>query len=229
MATVAGVIGGSSTTISDNGRRWVAVGICLTEVLTPALRDVLANEMAIWHKTLILPPHEIDKQTFQKPPMKNPPHSIFKLNYESINNNFSTYKSSYRNYDYAVKDPVSLAKLFMKPFMASFTGFDQTMDTSAALAVVSEAQPFHAASGIAKKIRSNVRNEWAHGNVSHWTDVNYNAALKDIENLISNINLSSAETKKTLDDLDGWKQKGINVINFRESCFIKFILLSGRL
>ncbi len=213
MATATGVSGGSPQTVSDDERRWVVIGICLTKVLTPALRDVLANEMPIWHKTLVPPPDEIDKQTFKRH-MKNPPHSTFKLNYESINNNFSTYKSSYRNYDFAVKDPVSLAKLFMKHSMASFTGFDQTMDTSAALSVVAEAQPFHAASGIAKKIRSDVRNEWAHCNFSHWTDVNYQAALKDIETLINNINLTPAEKKETLDDLDGWKQKGINDITY---------------
>ena len=211
MATAAGVSGGSLKTVSDDERRWVVVGICLTKVLTPALRDALANEMPIWHQNLILPPHEIDKQTFRKH-MNNPPHSAFKLNYESINNNFSTHKSSYRKYDYAVKDPVSLAKLLMKPFMASFTAFDQTMDTSAALSVVAEAQPFHAASGIAKKIRSDVRNEWAHCNFSHWTDVNYQAALKDVETLINNINLTPAGKKETLDDLHGWKQKGMNYL-----------------
>jgi hypothetical protein len=170
------------------------------------LRDVLANEMPIWYQNLLLPPNEIDKQTCARHAKTLPPYS--KLNYESVNNNSTIRKTS--SDDYAVKAPVSLAKLFMKPFMAIFTGFDQTMDTSAALSIVAEAQPFHGASGIAKKIRSDVRNEWAHCNISHWTDVNYQAALTDIETLVNNINLTSAEKKRTLDDLDGWKQKGMN-------------------
>ncbi len=210
MAAVGGVSGGSPKMVSDEAR-WMVVGICLTKVLTPALRDVLAQEMPICYHSLLLSPNEIDKQTFKKH-MKNPPLSKFNLNYESINGNFTTHKSSYRNYNYAVKDPVSLAKLFMKQFMASFTGFDQTMDISAALSVVAEGPPFHRASGIAKKIRSDVRNKWAHCDFSHWTDVNYQAALKDIESLIKSVNLTPTKEKKTLEDLDGWKQKGINYL-----------------
>jgi hypothetical protein len=206
---MATAVGSGLRTITNEERRWVIVGICLTKVLTPALRDVLAKEMPVWYKSLLPPPHEIDKQTYAKHMKNYPPLSTFKLNYESINNNVATHKSIYRNYDYAVKDPESLAKLFMKPFMASFTGFDQTMDTSAALSVVAEAQPFHGASVMAKKIRSDVRNQWAHCDFSHWTDVNFQAALKDIETLLNNINLTAAEKKKTLEDLADWEQKGI--------------------
>ncbi len=211
MAAGGGVSGGSPRMVSEEERKWMVVGICLTKVLTPALRDVLDKQMPIYYQSLLLPPYEIDKQTFRKH-MENLPRSTFKLNYESINGNFTTPRLSHRNYDYAVKDPVSLAKLFMKQYMASFTGFDQTMDTSAVLSVVAEAPPFHGASGIAKKIRSDVRNEFAHCDFSHWTDVNYQAALKDIESLIKSINLISTEEKKTLEDLDGWKQKGMNYL-----------------
>ena len=211
MAAGGGVSGGSPRMVSEEERKWMVVGICLTKVLTPALRDVLDKQMPIYYQSLLLPPYEIDKQTFRKH-MKNLPRSTFKLNYESINGNFTTPKLSHRSYDYAVKDAVSLAKLFMKQYMASFTGFDQTMDTSAVLSVVAEAPPFHGASGIAKKIRSDVRNEFAHCDFSHWTDVNYQAALKDIESLIKSINLTPTEEKKTLEDLDGWKQKGMNYL-----------------
>ena len=184
MAAAVGVRGASRNTISDEERRWVIIGICLSKVLTPALRDVIANEISMWHQKLLLPPDEIDKQKLGSQKKKLPP-SLLKLNYESINNNST--KSSSSNYDNAVKDPVSLAKLFMKPFMAKFIGFDQTMDTSAALSVVAEAQPFHAsgAGAMAKKIKSDVRNQWAHCDFSHWTDVAYQASLNDMEALIN--------------------------------------------
>ena len=210
MAAGGGVSGGSPRMVSEEERRWVVVGICLNKVLTPALRDVLAKQMPIYYQSLLQPPYEINKQTFREH-MGNLPRSTFRLNYESINDNFTTPRLSHGNYDYAVKDPVSLAKLFMKQFMANFTGFNQTMDTSAALSVVAEAPPFHGASGIAKKIRK-VRNEFAHCDFSYWTDVNYQAALKEIESLIKSINLISTEEKKTLEDLDGWKQKGMNYL-----------------
>ena len=207
MAAAASVSGAKSKNVSDEERRWVVIGICLTKVLTPALRDVLANEIPKWYQMLLQPPCEIDKQALGKHQKILPP-STLKLNYASINNN-AAHKSP-RTYDYAVKDPLSLAKLFLKPFMANFTGFDQTMDASAVLSVMCEAQPFFAsgATVIAKKVRSDIRNEWAHCNFSHWTKPNFKAALQSMESLIKLANLAPVEQKRFLDELDCWKNKG---------------------
>ena len=207
MAAAASVSGAKSKNVSDEERRWVVIGICLTKVLTPALRDVLANEIPKWYQMLLQPPCEIDKQALGKHQKILPP-STLKLNYASINNN-AAHKSP-RTYDYAVKDPLSLAKLFMKPFMANFTGFDQTMDASAVLSVMCEAQPFFAsgATVIAKKVRSDIRNEWAHCNFSHWTKPNFKAALQSMESLIKLANFAPVEQKRFLDELDCWKNKG---------------------
>ena len=41
MASAISTIG----SISDEERRWAVVGICLTKVLTPPLRNVLASEL----------------------------------------------------------------------------------------------------------------------------------------------------------------------------------------
>ena len=201
----AAVSGAIPVTVSEEERRWVIVGICLTKVLTPALRDILNHKMPLWYQTLLPPPNEIDKQT-SKSHLKKLPPSTINMNYESINNNSTVRKPAY---DYAVKDPVSLAKLFVKPFMANFTGFDLTMDTSVALSLIAEAAPFHAASGTAKTIRSDVRNEWAHCKFSQWTEVKYEAALHDMETLINQLNLPPPDKKRTLDDLDSWKRKGM--------------------
>ena len=121
MATA--VISGSDSTtlnrsISDEERRWMVIGICLNKVLTPTLRDVLSVEIRKWHQTLVKPPIEIDQQTCGKSVKYLSPSTI-KLNYESINNN-AVHKSA-KLYDYAVKDSLSLAKLFVKPFMAAFS------------------------------------------------------------------------------------------------------------
>ena len=140
--------------------------------------------------------------------MQKLPPSTIKLNYESINNNV-VHKSP-KLYDYAVRDPLSLAKLFVKPFMASFSGFDHTMDTSAVLSVMCEAQPFFAtgAAALAKKIRSDIRNEWAHCDFSHWTEPNFQAAMQDMEALVKKVGLTGVEEKLVLDDLDIWKKCG---------------------
>ena len=197
----------SSKKITDEEGRWVTIGICLNKVLTPVLRKVLGNEIPKWYQTLAKPPAEIDKQTYGKF-VKNLLPSTIKLNYDSINNN-TVHKSS-KLYDYAVKDPLSLAKLFMKPFMATFTGFDHTMDTSAVLSVMCEAQPFIAcgADVLAKKVRSDIRNEWAHCDFSHWTQPKYQSALNDIQSLVKAVGLTTADKKNVLDDIDDWRNNG---------------------
>ena len=226
MAAAASVSGAKSNNVSDEERSWVVIGICLNKVLTPALRDVLANEIPKWYQTLLQPPREIDKQTFGKHQKTLPPTTL-KLNYKSINNN-AAHKSP-RAYDYTVKHPLSLAKLFMKPFMANFTGFDQTMDVSAVLSVICEAQPFVAsgAAVIAKKVRSDIRNEWAHCNFSHWTEPNFQAALQSMASLIKKANLTPVHEKKFLDEFDSWKNKGkfFNIFLLMSSggCWLKTV------
>ena len=62
---------------------------------------------------------------------------------------------------------VSLAKLLVKPFMAKFTAFDDSFDTSAALAVLSYEGLFpHNVTKSSDDVNSNVRAEWAHPDYS---------------------------------------------------------------
>ena len=198
----------TTSSISDEERRWAVVGVCLNKVLTPALRKILASELQIWYQQLRQPPDEIDKQVFPKHKKKLPP-SKCSLKYENINNN-NVHKSP-RAYDYAVTDPLSLAKLFVQPFMAMFTGFDQTMDMSAVLTVMCEADPFVSSGAAvdAKAIRSDVRNKWAHCNFSEWTQIAFNAAFKKMESLVKKMKLSKADENTLCYDLDGWRVKGI--------------------
>ena len=139
----------STASISDEERRWAVVGVCLTKVLTPFLRKVLATKLQNWYNVLCQPPDEIDKQVFSRHKKKLAPSKV-SLNYGNINNN-KLHKSS-SAYDYAVKDHLSLAKLFVQPFMSMFTGFDETMDMSAVLSVMCEATPFSAAAVDAKAL-----------------------------------------------------------------------------
>ncbi len=196
---------GSFTPISNEQRRWVVIGFCLTEVLTPALRNLLAIEMPKWHQVLCQPPTKIDKQVFGGHQKKFPPSKL-KLNYKNINNN--DVIGSPHSFDYSVKDPVSLSKLFVQPFMSKFTGFDQTMDISAVLSVICEAAPFVAAAANAKTVRSDVRNEWAHCNFANWTEANFKAAFNSMESLLKNVSLSPKDKQKSCDELNSWKRKG---------------------
>ena len=149
-------------------RRWVVVGIALQKVLTLCLRDKIQNEMTPFYQHVVAN-FGLHRQTYPTHHKTIPP-STMKLNYESINNNAALHRDA-RHYDYCVKDEVSLAKLFVKPFMAHFNAFDSTFDASAALVVLCGAIPFTFVRPFAEDVRSEVRNEWAHCNFVKWTDV----------------------------------------------------------
>ena len=199
----------STTPVSNEERRWVVIGVCLTKVLTPALRNVLATEIPKWHQVLCQPPTEIDKQVYRgRKVWLNP--STLHLNYKNINNN-DVHRSP-RAFDYEVKDPLSLAKLFVLPFMSKFTGFDETMDISAVLSVICEAAPFVGAAAHAKTVRSDIRNEWAHCNFKKWTEAKFKAAFQSMEALLKNINLPPSDEHKLCDELNSWKTKGNEIL-----------------
>ena len=203
----------TTASISNEERRWAVVGVCLTKVLTPCLRNVLEAELHKWYNLLCQPPDEVDKQVFPKH-KKTLPSSKLPLKYENINKN-KIHKSP-RAYDYTVKDHLSLAKLFVQPFMSMFTGFNQTMDMSAVLTVMCEAEPFISSGAAvdAKILRSDVRNKWAHCNFSEWTQPEFNDAFKKMESLVKKMNLPAADKKIICDDLDSWKDKGMVVLLF---------------
>jgi hypothetical protein len=205
VKAIASITTHSTTPLSNEERRWVVIGVCLTKVLTPALRNVLATEIPKWHQALCRPPTDIDKQVFGGHQKKLHP-STSNLNYKSINNNDSI--GSPLAFDYAVKDPLSLAKLFVKPSMSKFTGFNQTMDTSAVLSVICEAAPFVGAAAHAKTVRSDIRNEWAHCNFAEWTEQKFIDAFQNMETLLKNVNLAPDDEQKLCDELNSWKEKG---------------------
>ena len=199
-----------SIALTDEQRRWMVTGICLNKLLTPVLRTVLKKEISDWyHNILCNPPHQINKQTHKKHEKKLP-SCKGSLNYGNVNNNNGNHKSKTSAYDYDIKSPESLAKLFVQPFMAKFIGFDSTMDLSAVLTVMCEADPFHTSGAAAQAqiVRSVVRNEWAHCNFSHWDDGNYLSSLQEIESLVKKLKLPSSDESDLLTELENWKDKG---------------------
>jgi hypothetical protein len=197
----------STGTISDEERRWVVVGVCLNKVIAPALKKVLQSELDKWYTVLCQPPDEINKQGFLKHKKRLLP-SKFALNYISINSNEK--KSRARAYDFQVRDSLSLAKLFLKPNMAKFTGFDETMDMSAILGVMCNAKPFSSTATVAETVRNDIRNKWAHCNFSEWTPSEFTASIQTLKSLINIINLAPADAKALCDGLDDWEKKSMN-------------------
>ena len=199
----------SSSGTSEEQRRWLVVGIALHHVLTPCLREKIKNEMTPFYQHVVRN-FGFDKQTFATHKKTIPP-SIKNLNYGSINNNAATHRHP-RHYDYCVKDELSLAKLFMKPFKAQFNAFDHSFHSSAALTVLCGALPFTSVKRLAEDVRSQVRNEWAHCNFTAWTEGHYDTCFDLMEALVTNLRFASSDEAKILDELKFWRKEGIVVI-----------------
>ena len=189
---------------SQEQRRWLVVGIALHHVLTPCLRDEIKAKMTPFYQYLVRH-FGLDKQTYSKF-LKNIPPSTVNLNYESINNNDTAKHRSH--YDYCVKDEMSLAKLFMKPFMAQFNAFDSSFDSSAALAVLCGALPFTSVQLIAEDVRLKVRNEWAHCDFTAWTEAHYGTCFDLMEGLVKSLGITTSDEARVLDELRLWRTQG---------------------
>ena len=94
------------------------IGICLNRLLLPVLRDFVGQEIPK-HFVALKGAHGIDTQVF---PRHLPKDGRFPLNYGSINNNWGRFKKKVRSYDYKVNTAEDLAKLYLGPHMAKFTG-----------------------------------------------------------------------------------------------------------
>ena len=107
----------SSFDLGENQKRWVVIGICLNRLLLPVLRDFVSREIPK-HYTSLKSKHGIDTQVSGS---HLPRDKKMKLNYGNINNNWRKKKSPY---DYKVGTAEDLAKLYLEPRMAKFTGTD---------------------------------------------------------------------------------------------------------
>ncbi|XP_048576054.1 uncharacterized protein LOC125556722 [Nematostella vectensis] len=206
--TAAGGGPASILSLSENEKRWMVVGICLNKVLLPALHKYIAPKIQIHyalHKTL----YNIHSQAhlgFLKKDNK----VGFQFNYESINNNKS--RLSKKAYDYKVVSAIDFAKLYLRPEMAKFTGFDSTCDASASLGILATSSAFSTAvQNSARDVRSTVRNEWGHCNFDDWEQIQFNVCIQKIDTLIRNLGLSLADETKLLDELKDWEIRGVQL------------------
>lgn len=77
--------------------------------------------------------YKIDNQNY---PSHLKKYSRTYLNYEMINKNKDNFGKWTNRYDYRVKNPVDLSKLFLQTHMAKYQGIDDTCDSSALLGMI---------------------------------------------------------------------------------------------
>ena len=94
------------------------IGICLNRLLLPVLRDFVGQKIPK-HYASLKSVHGIDTQVFGGHLTRD---GASQLNYGSINNNWGNFKKKVRSYDYKVGTAEDLAKLYLEPHMAKFTG-----------------------------------------------------------------------------------------------------------
>ncbi|XP_022810193.1 uncharacterized protein LOC111347195 [Stylophora pistillata] len=198
----------SSFDLDDKQKRWVVIGITLNRVLLPVLRDCVGKELAK-HYTSLKSTSGIHTQVYSKHVKKD---GSFDLNYGSINNNWRRLKRKVHLYDYKVTSAEDLAKLYLEPHMAKFTGFDNTCDLSALLGMLANSSVFHPRIQTnAKDVRSKVRNEWGHCNFDHWNEPDFNYSFQLMETLIRSLGLPVADEIKVRDELQDWETKGLKL------------------
>lgn len=119
---------GPSDDLNDYQKRWLTVGICLHTVISPVLRGyILPVLVKLYYRLTIT--HKIDIQTY-------PPYLKTILHYENINNNKDIFGKHIYNYDYRVKNPVDLSKLFLLTSMTKYQDIDDSCDMSALLGII---------------------------------------------------------------------------------------------
>lgn len=58
------------------------------------------------------------------------------------------------------------------------------------------------------KVRSAIRNPWAHCNFTEWNPMKYNLSLQKIEDFIYLLNLNAAGERQLIEELNKWRTNG---------------------
>lgn len=192
--------------LDDEKKRWLIVGICIHTIVAPALRQYIAPVInSLYHS--MNQQHNIHSQIFPNHLRKyNPTNKD--LNYEAINNNRSK-KRIFSSYNYNVQNEVDFSKLFLVSYMAHYTGFDHTCDSSALLGLVINIDTFPTiVKRVAETIRSDIRNPWAHCDFSEWDANKYLSSFQLMNQLIRNLKMTTTDENRILGDLTLWEFNG---------------------
>ena len=193
--------------MSDDIKRHVAIGIALNNVLVPQLKRFVDSKLISLYEQLVIK-YKIDSQL------------------QSSFGDREQYKKIAREEGFQnVKpnDPLptiicshhELAKLYLQPFMRHFNNInDEKFDASAALMILEKASCFkREEKDLAKKIKQNTRNPWAHCNFREWDDNKFLESFKDMKELGGVLTLPREREKaELLEGLDSWKENGLRLI-----------------
>ena len=144
--------------VSDDEKRWLVAGLVLNKVPIPHILSKVEQDVKAEYLKFAAS-HHIDTQAAAGRLTR---WNVF-LKYENINGNdglkLPSGKLDYRKFNYHVTSHLEFAKLYVQPFMAKFSKFDEC-DASAVLTLLGAVPVFSPVTqAAAANVRQNVRNE----------------------------------------------------------------------
>ena len=194
--------------MTDNQKRWLVFGIALNKILIPHVRPFVDQKVNEEYNTLKVSPG-IDSQI--------PTCRLEKwhkwLKYENINGNDGLPRLRGGKYDYSkfhcqVHTHTDFAKLYLESHMVHFNAFDDHLDASAVLLLLGRVPVFPGTVQAAANGVRNERNDWAHCVFSKWNETKFQHSFAEMEDLVKDMALPSADEGKIVAELKDWHNKG---------------------
>ncbi|XP_052807853.1 uncharacterized protein LOC128236780 [Mya arenaria] len=198
--------------IGEEQKRWLIVGLCLNDVVSPPLRTYVGPIVEAEYQKF---KNEIEAQQFPNYLKQYPPTNQ-DMNYRNINNNAQLLKVNdipdWAKFDYRVKNAVDFSKLFVKSEKVHYKGFDNTCDQRTLLKIIEKMHLFpQPIKTVADKIRLEVRNQWAHVDFKEWDTERYEKCFELMTQVIKE--MKPSEEKEIIDQLTYWKSNGMQFVS----------------
>ncbi|XP_046854694.1 DNA repair protein RecN-like isoform X2 [Xenia sp. Carnegie-2017] len=185
--------------LNDDEKRWCIYGIVLNNVLIPAVRPYLENNILNEYNGL-KKSHNIHVQKIHNFPSPKYSHD---LHYENISNNETKVK---KKFNYEVKSHVDFGKLFLQNHMAKFNNYD-SCDASVVLNLLERIPIFsNPIQNAAKIVREN-RNSWAHPIFKEWNEENFQTKSENMEKIVKELCLANKD--EVLNVINYWKDQAL--------------------
>ena len=212
--------------VSDEEKRWLAVGIAINKVVAPVLRDYIKQGMDTHYANLdiycsgLTTPCSLKTLTFHH---VNTDPSLKHLKFQNINNNLYLHGKQKNLYNYNVNSSVDFAKLFLPDYSAEVSEFDESLDMSAILHLLGfnnpvpmfpSPNPLTSIQTSADEVSKNVWRKWCHCNVTDWTEVLFNHCFIKLETLVRSLRLTGGIKETSLNKIADWQRKGL----FHDNC-----------
>ena len=183
----------STLTIDDQSKRHIVIGIALVNVLLPELKNYVDKKLSVFYNILVQE-HQINTTS----------NTFFQDKGQKLH-----YKDPRNPQSCIIHDHHQLAQLYILPSSLRFKSInDDTFDASAVLTIMTRCSRFSKKEKeVARWIRDNVRNDWAHfNNTNLWTHGKFTECFK---HMIDFAKVLPKPYSQVAVKLQEWKTEGV--------------------